>query len=112
MSINEEPFKDRNPDPEHKHWIPFPMRPKAASQLRPLHSLIALIILRNSCCFLCPHFYRRAANAMVRLWLWNSSTAYIVSIKFGVFLYHAHGRLSRIPRVHFQKSGQATNTGG
>lgn len=88
------------------------MRPEAAFQLSPLHSLIALIILCYSCCFLCPHFYRRAVNAMVRLWLWNSGTAHVVSIKSGVFLYRAHGPLSQIPHVHFQNSRQATNTGG
>lgn len=80
------------------------MRPKAAFQLSPLHSLIALIILCNSCCLLCPHFYRRAAKAMVRLWLWNSGAAHVGSIKSAVFLYRPHGRLTQIPHVRFQKA--------
>lgn len=70
------------------------MRPKAAFHLSPLHNLIALIILCNSCCFLCLHFYRHAVNAMVWLWLWNLGTAHVVSIKSSVFLYQAHGRLT------------------
>lgn len=89
-----------------EHWIPFPTRPKAAFQLSLLHSLIALIILCNSRCFLCPHFYRRAPNAMVRLWLWNLGTAHVGSIKSRVFLYRAHSRPPQIPHVRFQKARQ------
>lgn len=97
----------------HEHWIPFPTRPKAAFQLSPLHSLIALIILCNSRCFLCPHFYRRILNAMVRLWLWNLGTLFmLVQLNRGYFCMGPRVGCRRFLVSVFRKRGRATNAGG
>lgn len=89
----------------------FPWGPKQASSQPWLESLIALIILCNSSCFLCLEFYRGAMNGMVWLWLWKADTAHVVPIKFGVFLYHAMVDWVRFLISIFRKQGRIMHRG-
>lgn len=68
----------------------FPWGPDQAPTQLQLVSLIALIILCNSCCILCLGFYGGTMNGMVWLWLWKADTTHVVPIKcwgyFGIML--------------------------